>query len=115
MKDIDEILLALTVDCDLLKIKLHALVQTLVEQKQDEFVQDIIDKHPHWHGKTQVLLSSYKNLIEELTVICGLLEIDMPNADEKFRCWARKFKNYNVKRNCLLMDSHNLEFGSDHL
>jgi hypothetical protein len=110
---------AVSIDCNLLKVKIHALMEKHANaflEKHDDgiFLKEITERHPSWYSKTQNLLNSYRELIIELGQIIALLEIECPNVEEKLIKWAKKFKDYDSQEICLLMDSHNLELGSGH-
>jgi hypothetical protein len=105
------------------KLRILSLVLARETPQKSGFVQDILDKHPHWHRKTDGLLDSYEKLVTELADICNRISemshnhflMKMPLISKEFKQWSTKYDAYNAKENCLVMDSYNIETGSDHV
>lgn len=88
--------------------KLKNLLQKILHRIQLKRgdISEIIERHPHLAKEVEQLVKEYTDL--------SLSPEDLTSGEICLREWVKRVRNCKKKENCLLLDSYNLELGSDH-
>jgi len=73
-----------------------------------QFRADILERYPWWFRKVDALAHNYGQLILDLTYI-----VNENDKKEKLLHWLNRYEKCKSDENCLMLDSMNLELGSD--